>query len=49
MGITPGEWEVSVAPATLQLLDATAEPVRITVPRGATDVPDIVVRIDSRP
>jgi hypothetical protein len=49
MGITAGEWELSVAPATLQLLDAAAAPVRFTVPRGATDVPNIVVRIDSRP
>ena len=49
MGITPGEWEISVAPATLQLLDAASEPVRFIVPRGATDVPHIVVRISSRP
>jgi hypothetical protein len=49
MGITPGEWEISVAPATLQLLDAASEPVRFIVPRGATDVPLIVVRISSRP
>jgi hypothetical protein len=49
MGITPGEWELSVAPATLQLLDAVSEPVRFTVPRGATEVPRIVVWIASRP
>lgn len=49
MGITPGEWELTVAPATLQLLDAVSDPVRFTVARGATDVPNIVVRINSHP
>lgn len=49
MGITPGMWELAVAPATLQLLDATSEPLVFTVLAGATELPHLTVRLSARP
>ncbi len=49
MGITAGEWEIRIAPAALQLLDVTADPLVFTVPAGASEVPHLVVRLASRP
>jgi hypothetical protein len=49
LGITPGTWELRVAPATLKLLDADADPVEFTVEPGATDAPRVTVRLRSRP
>lgn len=49
MGITPGAWDLAVAPATLQLLDATALPVAFTILAGETEMPHLTVRLASRP
>jgi hypothetical protein len=49
LGITPGTWELRVAPATLKLLDADADPVEFTVEPGATEAPRITLRLRSRP
>ena len=49
LGITSGDWELAVAPATLRLLDLAAEPLRFTVPPGAGEIPKLVIRLTPRP
>lgn len=49
MGITPGTWDVTVAPSALKLLDAQAEPVKLVIAPGATEAPRVLVQVRSRP
>jgi hypothetical protein len=49
LGITSGDWELAVAPATLRLLDLAAEPLRFTVPPGAGEIPKLVIHLAPRP
>ena len=49
LGITPGEYELSVAPRLLELLRVAAEPVRLLVPAGGASPPPAEVLLVPRP
>ena len=49
LGVTPGEYDLSVAPRVLDLLRAGAEPVRLVVPAGGESPPPADVLLVPRP